>query len=206
MNSRKPVAALLAVLLLAATGWAQNTTGSIVGTVTDPSGAVVPGATVSLSNTDTNVVVRVVKTDDSGNYSAPLLPIGHYSLTVEAPGFAKWVQKDIELNVNAKRTVNAQVQVSATAEQVVVKAPPLQVELQSPTASTLVSGTQIRELALTSRNYAQLVSLVPGVSSTGTTEQIYVGAFSPEVRIFPDAVQGFPHHQEGLDRGSPPWL
>ena len=107
---------------MAATGWAQNTTGSIVGTVTDPSGAVVPGATVTLSNTDTNVVARVVKTDDSGNYSAPLLPIGHYSVTVEAPGFAKWVQKDIELNVNAKRTVNAQVQVSAMAEQVVVKA------------------------------------------------------------------------------------
>lgn len=179
MKSIRQVATLFALLLFAVTGRAQNVTGSIVGTVADPSGAAVVGAVITLTNTDTNVIVRTVKTSESGDFSAPLLPIGHYSVTVEAPGFAKWVQKDIELNVNDKRTISVQMQISAATAQVVVEAQPLQVELQTPTAGNVVSGTQIRELALTSRNYAQLVALAPGVSSTGNSDQLYVGAFSP---------------------------
>src|SRR5947209_468993 len=171
------VCLLLAVLTVAAA--AQNITGSIVGTVKDPSGAVLPKATVTLTNTDTGVVVRAVKTDASGNYSAPLLPIGHYSVTVEGPGFVKFVQKGIELNVNDKLTVNAELQVGATGETVVVEANPLQVELQSAAAVGVVTGTQIQELALNTRNYEQLVTLLPGVSSSQTTDQIYVGAFAP---------------------------
>ncbi|MBZ5629603.1 MAG: carboxypeptidase-like regulatory domain-containing protein, partial [Acidobacteriia bacterium] len=77
------------VLLLAATAWGQVTTGLIAATVKDASGAVVPNATVTLTNTDTNVVVRTVKTGGGGEFTAPLLPIGHYSLSVEAGGFQK---------------------------------------------------------------------------------------------------------------------
>ena len=71
---------LLAVLLCCAGAWAQVTTGLIAATVKDTSGAVVPNATVTLTNTDTNVVVRTVKTGGGGEFTAPLLPIGHYSL------------------------------------------------------------------------------------------------------------------------------
>jgi hypothetical protein len=68
---------------------AQEITGSIVGTVQDATGAGVPGAALTVTNTDRNAVVRTAATDGSGNYSAPLLPTGHYSIAVEAKGFKK---------------------------------------------------------------------------------------------------------------------
>ena len=108
-----------ALYLLAATASAQNITGSIVGTVTDPSGAVVSKATVTITNTDTNVVARTVTTDEKGGFSAPLLPIGHYAVSVEASGFGKYTEKNVEVNVNDKLTINAQLRVAAAGQEVV---------------------------------------------------------------------------------------
>ena len=96
----------LLVALLCCGSWAQETTGSIAGTVTDPSGAVVPNATVTITDTDKNVVVRTLTTGGSGEYSAPGLPIGHYSVSVEASGFQTYRQTGISLNVNDKLTVS----------------------------------------------------------------------------------------------------
>lgn len=141
---------------------------------------VVPSATVTVTNTDKNIVVRTVKTNESGDYSAPLLPIGNYSVSVEAPGFKKFVQTGIILNVNDKLTVNAALQVGSVSETVVIEATGLGVELQTPTASGLVSGTQVRELALNGRNWEQLVTLTPGVSDAGNSDVLYVGAFAPQ--------------------------
>lgn len=172
---------LLLVLLAAfiSSMCAQSITGSISGAVKDPTGAVVSGATVSVLNTDTGVTVRTLKTDGSGNYSAQLLPIGHYQVTVEATGFSKSVRKGIALNVNDKLTENLTLQIGSTQENVTVEANPMQVELHSATATGVVDGTQIRELSLNTRNYEQLVTLVPGVSSSATSSQIYPGAFAP---------------------------
>src|SRR5437660_10507056 len=85
--------------LLTAFAYAQEITGSIVGTVTDATGAGVPNATVTVTNTDRNAVMRTANTDAGGNYSAPLLPIGHYSVTASGPGFKKTVKGGITLNV-----------------------------------------------------------------------------------------------------------
>ena len=170
---------LMIVAIMGATAAAQDITGSISGTVKDPTGAVMPNATVTITNTDTGVVVRRLKTDNGGNYSAPLLPIGHYSVQVQAPGFKKSVYNDIELNVNDKLTVNGQLSLGTTEETVVVEANPLTVDLQSAAATGLINGTQIRELSLNTRNYEQLVTLLPGVSSSQATDQLYVGAFAP---------------------------
>jgi len=159
--------------------WSQSITGSISGAVKDPTGAVVSNARVTVTNTDTGVTVRTIKTDSGGNYSAQLLPIGHYQITVEAPGFSKAVRKGIALNVNDKLTENLSLQVGSTQESVTVEANPMQVELHSATATGVVDGTQIRELSLNTRNYEQLVTLVPGVSSSATSSQIYPGAFAP---------------------------
>jgi hypothetical protein len=181
MSGRSIICKALVILATLA-GWAalaQDITGSISGTVKDSSGALVTNATVTLTNTDTGVVVRTVNTDSSGGYSAPLLPIGRYSVTVEAPGFKKSVQKNIELNVNDKLTINATMHVGGREENVTVEANPLQVDLQSATATGVVTGTEIRELSLNTRNYEQLVTLLPGVSSSQTTDQLYVGAFAP---------------------------
>ena len=159
---------------------AQVTTGTISGTVKDPLGAVVPSASVTLTNTDKNAVIRTVKTGGVGEFTAPLLPIGHYSLMVEAPGFQKFVQQEIVLNVSDHLTFFPVLTVGSTTETVSVQATASQVNLQSVQASGLITGTQVRELALNGRNWEQLVTLTPGVSDAGNSDQLYVGAFAPQ--------------------------
>src|SRR5690348_5798826 len=92
------------VLAFAGVVVAQQVTGNISGTVKDSSGAVVPNATVTITNTDKNIVARTTKSDAVGGYSAPLLPVGHYTVTVEANGFTKMSQNNIALNVNDNLT------------------------------------------------------------------------------------------------------
>src|SRR5258706_2598556 len=182
---------LLVSLLLAAACLAQDTNGSIVGTVQDPSGAGVPGATVTITAAERTAVLRVAKTDSDGNYSAPLLPEGLYSVTVESKGFKKSIQKDIRLNVADKLTVNVRLEIGDIAQEVTVEAAPVVVELQSPVQSTTISGSQIRELALITRNYEQLVALMPGVSSANV-DQLYVGVTLPSgaTATIPFAING----------------
>ena len=158
---------------------AQEITGSIVGTVSDPSGAGVPAATVTLTNTDRNAVVRSTTTSGAGEFSAPLLPIGHYSIAVEAKGFKRSVNAGVEVNVNDKLTVNFNLEVGDVQQQVTVEGNQLQVELQTAAAQNLISGTQVRELALNTRNYQQLVRLMPGVVFTGIGDQVYLGVSNP---------------------------
>jgi len=158
---------------------AQDVTGSIVGTVTDSTGSAVPAAKVTITNTDRSAIVRSIFTASDGNYSAPLLPIGHYSVSVEAAGFKKSVRNDIPLNVNDNLTVNFKLDVGDVKELVNVEANPVQVDLQSASVGSLISGRQITELSLNARNYEQLVGLMPGVVFTGTNDQIYVGVSNP---------------------------
>src|SRR5438876_3836380 len=84
---------------------AQEVTGSILGTVTDSKGGVVPNAKVTITNTDQQIVVRTLTTDDRGQYVAPLLPIGQYSVTAEIAGFRKVTQSGVTLYVNDKLAV-----------------------------------------------------------------------------------------------------
>lgn len=170
---------VFSALICAACLHAQDINGSIAGTVVDASGSGVPGAAITVTNTDLNAVVRTAKTDHDGNYSAPLLQIGHYSIAVENSGFKKSIKKDIELNVNDKLTVNFRLELGDVQQEVTVEANAPQVELQSPTAQNLIDGRQIRELSLNARNYEQLVALMPGVTYTGTGDQIYVGSSNP---------------------------
>ncbi len=158
---------------------AQEITGSIVGTVTDSKGGVVPNAKVTITNTDQQVVVRTLTTDDRGEYAAPLLPVGRYSVTAEIAGFKKVTQSGMVLNVNDKLAVNFSLEVGTVNETVSVEANPLQVDTQSATATGVISGTQVRELSLNSRNYAALVLLVPGASDSGNADQIFPGATAP---------------------------
>ena len=157
---------------------AQDITGSIVGIVKDANAAIVAGATVTIRNTDKSIVARTVTTNDEGSYSAPFLPAGHYSVTIEATGFKKFVKNDIELNVNDRIAVDATLEAGAVSEEVVVTAGAVQIETQTATASGLVSNTEVRELPLNNRNFVQLVTLLPGVSST-MTDQAYIGTTNP---------------------------
>jgi len=172
--------ALVAWMILCGAGRvaAQEVTASITGTVRDPSGAAVPGARVTITNTDRGAVVRTTTTGAAGDFSAPLLPIGHYEVTVEAQGFRLARVTGIELHVHEVRTVDVTLEVGSVQQTVTVTATPLQVELESATASHVIVGTQVRELPLNTRNYEQLVALMPGVSS-GNPDQLYIGLTNP---------------------------
>ncbi len=102
---------LMVALLLCASAWAQETTGVISGTVKDPSGAVVPRAKVTLMDTEKNAVVRTGSSGSAGEFSFPQLPVGRYSITVEAPSFKKYVEGGIILNVNDKLTISPMLQI-----------------------------------------------------------------------------------------------
>ena len=166
------------LLLLGSFTSAQEITATILGNVTDPSGAIVSGATITVVNTDQATVVRRLTTSRSGEYVVPLLAIGHYDVSAETPGFKTSLETDIELSVNDRRVVNFILHVHGLSDEVRVEAEPIQVDLQSATAAGLISGIQVRELAINTRNYSQLVSLQPGVSSGLASDQPYVGASS----------------------------
>lgn len=168
----------ICVLIFAPSMRAQDITGSIAGTVLDPTGASVPNAKVTISNTERNQVARTLTTDSGGNYSAPLLPVGVYSITVEATGFKKANIPSIRLNLNDALNVNISLEVGQVTDTVNVEASAISVELQSAAAAGLVNGTQVRELQLSSRNFAQLIGLLPGVSGANT-DQLYIGAVAP---------------------------
>ena len=173
--------AILATALLALP-WAclaQDITGSIIGTVTDQTGAAVPGAKITITNMDRNAIVRATVSSKDGDYVAALLDVGKYSITVEAKGFKKSTQTNITLNVNDKLTVNTKLEIGDVQQEITVESGiTQQVALQSAEQSTTVNGTQIRELALITRNYEQLVSMMPGVSAA-STDQLYVGVSLP---------------------------
>ncbi len=177
MRSRLLVCVVFGALTSIA--FSQEITGSMVGSVQDPAGAGVSGAKITVTNTDRNAVMRVSTTESEGTFSVPLLPVGHYSVTVEAKGFKKSTKKDIELNVNDNLTMNFNLVVGDVQQEVSVEANPVQVQLQDSAAQGLITSAQIRELALNSRNYEQLVSLMPGVVFTGTGNQIYMGVSNP---------------------------
>lgn len=158
---------------------AQEITGDIRGVVKDPQGALVAGAKVSIINTDRNATVRTITTGLEGSYVAPYLPVGHYQVVVEAQGFKKYVGQNIVLNVNDHRIVDAQLQVGATTETVTVQEAPAALDLVTSEAAGLVNGTQIREQALATRNFSQLLILQPGVSSAVASDQMFVGVTNP---------------------------
>jgi len=159
---------------------AQDVFATIEGTVLDPSGAPVPKAKVSVTNVDRNQVVKTVQTDASGVYSATLLPIGNYSVKVEANGFRTETRTGIVLNVSDDLKINITMQVGQVTEAVEVKEDPVQVETGTATSSTTITGEQVRELGLNTRNYEALVALMPGVAiKANPADQLFIGNSSP---------------------------
>jgi hypothetical protein len=166
--------------LLAGSVVAQEITGDIRGIVKDPTGALVSGATVKVNNTDRGEAIRNLTTGSDGSYVAPYLPVGRYQVVVEAPGFKKFVGTDIVLNVNDHRIVDVALQVGNVSDTVTVEESPVAVDLETSEAAGLVNGTQVRELALSTRNYEQLLVLQPGVFTALASDQLFVGVSTPD--------------------------
>jgi len=157
----------LFVLLIALIGFSFSTFAQqtiIRGTITDPSGAVVPNVKVTLTNIDTGVTTTI-PTNDAGQYVAVDLQIGHYKVKAEAKGFKVAEQKDLVLTVGASLRVDFQMQMGASQETVTVEANAVQVQADSGEQSNLISDQQISQLSINGRGIYQLAALTPGASS-----------------------------------------
>jgi hypothetical protein len=154
------------LLSLSATAIVQaqtSTVGSISGTVRDQKGAAVPNARVDVKEERTNFS-RAVTTDENGFYSILSLPAGVYSVSASPQGFKKTVNEKIELHVSEDLVINLVVQVGEVSETIVVTGETPQVSTTGGDVSSLVSEKQVTELPLNGRNYAALVTMIPGIS------------------------------------------
>jgi hypothetical protein len=162
MISRRTLACVLLTVFASLEVTAQQITGSIRGTVVDPSGAIVQSATVSAEQTET-ALTRTAITDRDGAFVLIELPIGHYRIRAEAKGYQKYLQEGITLDVNQTATVSIHLKLGAATQQVEVKA---DAELVQSTVSSLgqtVMEREILDLPLDGRNFSQLGTLQPGV-------------------------------------------
>ena len=158
--------------VLAAAGFAQQTTATVTGTVTDPTGALVPGVTITVTNLATNGV-RETKSDETGSYTLPFLPAGEYSVTAGAPGFQTQKIDRVTLQVQQTARVDLQLRVGDVAETVNVEAFAVALQTDNATVGTVIDGTKIVDLPLNGRNFVQLAQLIPGVQA-GTPGSITV--------------------------------
>src|SRR5438067_11390258 len=132
---------LLLAVSLASQALAQGgATGAITGIVVDPSGAVVAGADVRIVNQDTGTVTRTVKTDANGSFTAPLLPVATYTVTVQNPGFAEGTFSNIAVRVTETTRMTAQLRTRAVQEKIEVQAQVQAVEKSAPTIGQAVEA------------------------------------------------------------------
>jgi len=157
---------LFALLLLTSLALAQGTDATVSGTVADPSGASVVGATILATNTATGVAVTA-QTNESGVYVFPALTVGKYRITAEHAGFRKTAINDVELAVGSRLTVNVILELGQTSEVVDVQATVTEVNANSATVGTVVESRKIQELPLVGRSAYNLIGTQPGVITTG---------------------------------------
>jgi hypothetical protein len=138
----------------------QAVSGNIIGTVTDQSGAAVPGATVSVANVNTNATYQA-STNDSGNYTAANLPAGSYTVTVTKPGFQKFVQQNVTVLVSQSARVDASLKIGAATQEVTVSSAPPGIETDRAVVQTSLSSQQISSLPIANRNFTNLTLLTP---------------------------------------------
>src|SRR6266481_9901771 len=171
------IIAFAGLLVLAPIASAQKTSGTITGTLTDPSGAVVPGATVSVVNERT-AAARETMTNEEGSFSLPELEAGTYRLTVNKAGFKKLALKNVELHVADVTTLNLKMEMGAATETVMVESSPVSVNTSTGDVSNIMVGEQIRELPINGRNFVQLTTLVPGAAVGESFDNKNKGLFS----------------------------
>jgi Carboxypeptidase regulatory-like domain len=137
---------------------------TIVGTVTDPSGAVVPKVAILVTNVETGAV-RTLATNDAGQYVVPALLIGKYNLKAQASGFKAEEYKEVVLDVNDRIRVDFQMKLGQVADAILVESNPVAVQADSGEQSSLVSGTQISELSTNGRSIYTYILLTPGAAN-----------------------------------------
>ena len=148
--------------------WAQSTTGSVVGSITDTTGSVIPNATVTLTNNATGDK-RTAMTTDSGDYQFLSLPPGEYTLTVEAQGFRRYTHNPVEVQVALATRENVDMTVGTASEEVTVTSQAPIIQSENAALGQVVQGKAVTDIPLNGRNVLALVGLVPGVVPQGSS-------------------------------------
>ncbi len=185
---------LVAVCLSTPTLYPQGVGAAIQGTVRDPTGAVVPGATITIIRTETNLQ-RTATSTGAGLFSVPDLPPGRYRVTVSRQGFQTRVMENIELVVGQQLVLNAALQVGEITQQVTVTAEAALVDTSTSQVAGLVAERQVKDLPLNGRSFDNLISLNPAMvnstgikqttsSSTGPGNYFSIGGRRPGENIF----------------------
>src|SRR5438874_297547 len=187
--------------------WAQTDRGTITGSVTDPSGAVIVGAKVTATNTATRAGIETTTTS-AGNYTIPVLQVGTYEVTVEQTGFKKAVLTGVLVQVGQTTRVDASLQIGETSQAVEVSAEAVQVQRDTSDLGVVVTGREVLDLPIVGqgeqRNPAFFISLSPGVTSRGTSTPTASGSG----RQLNTTVNGSPSgslefHLDGAQIGNP---
>ncbi len=168
------VVAICWLLSCAAVLRAQRTQGTISGTVSDPSGAVIPNAEVTITNLQTGAK-RAVTTNESGFYTATALDPGTYTVTAKVAGFKTLAKTGIELHVADEVVVPLVLEVGTPTQTVEVTAAATMVETRSGEVSNVIGTQQIQELPLNGRSFVQLTLLVPGAAASDTENPRFTG-------------------------------
>jgi len=175
---------------------AQAATASVSGTVTDSSGAAIPGASVEIRNTATGTA-RSVVSDAQGRYNIPDLGIGTYEVRGSKTGFQTTVRSGLALTVGSAPVIDLQLSVGQTQETVTVEANAAQVETTNSTLSALVNQTQMRELPLNGRNFEQLILLAPGVATYPAGGSSALTSVAPAYSISGTRPEGYANMLDG---------
>jgi len=154
---------LAAAILLSANLASAGITGSISGTVSDPSGAVMAGVTVTVTSLSTNVRSTTV-TDSKGFYSFPALNVDHYTVAVNQAGFKNFLESGVEINANSALLIDIKLQVGQITNTINVESNTLQIETQSTQMGDVIQAATITSVPLNGRSYLDLLALQPGVS------------------------------------------
>ncbi len=154
-------------------------TASFSGTVTDKAGAVISGATVTATSQATGLA-REARTDDSGHYLIPLLPVAFYTIRVASSGFGTAEQKDVRLQIDEHRELDFSLVPASVSTSVEVNATEVAVQTTNPTLGQVITSEEVADLPLNGRNFVQLATLAPGTTASTSPVSFFNGAPSSE--------------------------
>src|SRR5579863_2414059 len=174
----------LSVISCLAIAVRADTVGSISGTITDQSGAVIPDTTVSALNLDTTVI-QTTKTNTNGFYNFTALPVGRYEIEILRDGFKPYKRTGLVIDLNSQLRADVSLSMGGQSEEVVVSDTAVHVETESSQMGQVVAGTEIVTVALNGRSFTDLMSLQPGIVPMSTQTPDSVAMAGASVAIAP---------------------
>ena len=195
---RVTLSALVLLIIAMPTAFGQtSTSGAIRGTLTDPSGAVIPNAVVTVTSQDSGAV-RKMTSDSAGQYTVGLLPPGHYTVSISAPGFKTETPGTVEVTVTETTREDAKMSLGSESDVVEVKSTAPELQVENATLGTEVDGSVIQELPLTNRNYTQVLTMSAGISGD-LNNAATLGKGTPDVYVNGASSISNNFHMDGAD-------